>query len=100
MLCSELNPTSTKSAISVAALWHRCGSERFTKYEMAKIMAELLGRPTARLHADPNPPKGAPRPRDCRLDSSALERLCTGRRTVFRTAMAEILRGSAGSAQA
>jgi dTDP-4-dehydrorhamnose reductase len=56
-------------------VYHFAGPERFTKYEMARTMAEVLGIDGAMVQADNRPPAGAPRPKDCRLDGSRLEAL-------------------------
>jgi dTDP-4-dehydrorhamnose reductase len=56
-------------------LYHFAGAERFTKYGMACVMADILGIDRSLIHPDPHPPAGAPRPKDCRLDGSRLESL-------------------------
>lgn len=78
----------------VNGIWHWCGSERYTKYGQALMIGEILGLPTSHLRPDPNPPAGAPRPRDSRLDCSKLEQLGFGRRTPFRQALDVSLRES------
>jgi dTDP-4-dehydrorhamnose reductase len=70
---------------------HWSGSEPMTKYDMALAYAPLLGFDPARLVPDAAPPTGAPRPKDCHLDSSALERLGIGQRTPFADAFPAIL---------
>jgi S-adenosylmethionine synthetase len=75
-------------------IFHWCGDERFTKYQQAVLMGELLNISTSHLRPDPNPPSGAPRPHDCRLDCSLLESLGVGRRTAFREALGTVLRES------
>jgi dTDP-4-dehydrorhamnose reductase len=72
--------------------WHWCGEERLTKYEQALAIGEILGVATGHLRPSTGPPPGAPRPRDCRLDCSALEALGIGRRTPFRQALMVSLR--------
>lgn len=73
-------------------IFHWSGSEPMTKYEMALAFAPLLGFDPARLVPDATPPgAGAPRPKDCHLDASALERLGIGRRTPFAAAFPAIL---------
>lgn len=56
-------------------VYHFAGTERFTKYEMARIMAKILKMPETIVQADDRPPAGAPRPKDCRLDGSRLQAL-------------------------
>lgn len=72
-------------------IYHWCGPERFTKYEMALVMGGILGVSTAHLEPDPNPPVGAPRPRDCKLDTSALTSLHICHHTPFRDALHRVL---------
>lgn len=80
-------------------VFHWSGSEPMTKYDMALAFAPLLGFDPARLVPDARPPSdGAPRPKDCHLDSSALERLGIGRRTPFASAFPAILAPHLGRA--
>jgi dTDP-4-dehydrorhamnose reductase len=72
---------------TMAGIWHWCGNERYTKYGQAIVMGEILHIPTSHLRPDPDPPAGAPRPRDCQLDVSKLENLGLGRHTPFREAL-------------
>lgn len=72
-------------------VYHWCGPECFTKYEMALAMGEILGTSTSHLEPDPNPPGGAPRPRDCQLDTSALTTIGICHQTPFRDALKRIL---------
>ncbi len=76
---------------SLDGIFHWSGDEPMTKYDMARAFAPLLGFDPARLVPDAAPPPGAPRPKDCHLDSSALERLGIGQRTPFATALPAIL---------
>ena len=72
-------------------IFHWSGNEPTTKYGMALAFAPLLGFEPARLIPDPEPPKGAPRPKDAHLDTSDLERLGIGQRTPFASALPAIL---------
>ena len=74
-----------------SGIFHWSGSEPMTKYDMACAFAPLLSFDASRLVADPHPPAGAPRPKDCHLDSAALERLDIGQRTPFASAIPAIL---------
>ena len=67
--------------------FHWSADEPMTKYEIAQIMAEALDYPTSHLVPSTDPPAGAPRPRNCQLDCSDLERLGFGKRTPFRQAI-------------
>jgi dTDP-4-dehydrorhamnose reductase len=71
--------------------FHWSGAEPFTKYGMARVIAGILGVPEGVLQADGSPPPGAPRPKDCHLDCSELERLGMGRRSPFAPTIARIL---------
>jgi dTDP-4-dehydrorhamnose reductase len=82
-------------------VFHWSGGEPMTKYEMALAFAPLLGFDPARLIPDARPPSdGAPRPKDCHLDSSALERLGIGRRTPFAQTIPGILAPHLAAARA
>jgi len=74
-----------------SGLFHWSGNEPMTKYDMARTFARLLPFDPARLAPDNAPPAGAPRPKDCHLDSSALEALGIGQRTPFASALPAIL---------
>ncbi len=73
-------------------IYHFSGSEPFTKYEMAVVIAELCKLDASQLEADPNLPSGAPRPKNTHLDCSKLESLVDCRRTSFRDSIQESLR--------
>ncbi len=60
---------------SAGRIFHFAGGEALTKYEMARIIAPLIGAKTEDPVPDPQPPAGAPRPKDCRLDGAALAAL-------------------------
>jgi dTDP-4-dehydrorhamnose reductase len=57
------------------ALYLLSGDTAYTKYEMVVEIANVLGIDSSYLSPDPAPPSGAPRPKDCRLDTSALQRI-------------------------
>ena len=57
----------------------------------AQPPAQILGADPGMLVPDPRPPSGAPRPRDCHLDCSDLERLDIGQRTPFVAAITRLL---------
>jgi len=67
------------------------GRETFTKYEMVLIMAEALGIDPSFVVPDPSPPRGAPRPRDCRMDTSLLESLGYRQAIGFREGIADAI---------
>jgi dTDP-4-dehydrorhamnose reductase len=66
------------------------GDEPMTKFDIAERIARVL-RVEARLVAQTTPADSTPRPRDCHLDSGALEALGIGRRTRFDVAIAQVL---------
>lgn len=75
-----------------SGIFHWSGDEPMTKYDMACAFARLLPFDPARLVPDNAPPaSGAPRPKDCHLDSSALESLGIGQRTPFASALPALL---------
>ena len=71
--------------------YHWSGTDHFTKFGMGRIIAKILAINPGTLVSDPRPPSGAPRPKNCHLDCSDLERLNIGQRTPFAQAMTKIL---------
>jgi len=59
----------------VGGTYHVAGAEQITKYGMARVIAKDLGVDEQLIQSDPNPPPGAPRPKDCCLDASRLRAL-------------------------
>ncbi len=60
----------------LAGTFHWSGSEPMTKLDMGRVTAELLGVDTTLLKGSGAPANGSePRPKDCHLDRSALEKL-------------------------
>ncbi len=72
LIAGQLMQASSEVA---GGIYHFASGEQFTKYGMALVIAKELALPTHLIHPDPNPPSGAPRPRDCRLDASRLNSL-------------------------
>lgn len=64
-----------KGAPDAGGVYHFSSGEQFTKYGMALVIAQVLGADASLIQPDPNPPAGAPRPKDCRLDASRLAAL-------------------------
>jgi dTDP-4-dehydrorhamnose reductase len=60
---------------AIAGIAHYSAKERFTRYSLCEAFAAALDKPIDHIKSDPNPPAGAPRPYDCALDTSKLERL-------------------------
>ncbi len=42
------------------------GGRAYTKYTISLLIGEILGQSTEHLEPDPDPPRGAPRPKDCK----------------------------------
>jgi S-adenosylmethionine synthetase len=72
--------------------YHWSADEPYTKYEMAKVMAPIVGASVDTILADDRPPSGAPRPKDSHLDCSHLESLNIGSRSSFRRNIEAILK--------
>lgn len=72
-------------------IYQLSGRETLTKYEMVLVMAEALGLDHSLIFPDPSPPKGAPRPQDCRMDTGLLEDMGYRQSVGFRQGIAEAL---------
>ena len=81
----------TQEVHPVGGIYHFAGAEQITKYGMALVIAKALGADLHLIEADPNPPAGAPRPKDCRLDSSRLVSLGFAPRIRFADGIREAL---------
>ena len=81
----------TQEVHPVGGTYHFAGAEQITKYGMALVIAKALGADLHLIEADPNPPAGAPRPKDCRLDSSRLVSLGFAPRIRFADGIREAL---------
>lgn len=77
---------------SIKGVFHWSGPDCMTNYQMATSMAELFNVPSDHLVADKEPAKGAPRPYNSQLDSSALEQMGIGRKTLFRDGIVRALK--------
>ncbi len=73
------------------ALYLLSGDTAFTKYEMVVEMAKALGIDSSYLSPDAAPPKGAPRPKDCRMDTAALARIGFVQRKAFAREIAALV---------
>lgn len=81
-----------KTADKVCGIFNYSASERFTRYQLVQYFGQLQGVSTDHITRDPNPPKGAPRPYDCQLDTSKLSALgLAAPCTPFDVACREIL---------
>lgn len=77
--------------LSAGGIYHFAGHQAMTKYGMACVIAQALNLDPALIQPDPNPPPGAPRPKDCRLDPSRLEALGFTPRIAFSEGVRESL---------
>jgi dTDP-4-dehydrorhamnose reductase len=69
------------------------GPETLTKYEMALVMARILGVDAELILPDPSRPAGAPRPKDCRMDTSLLAAIGYVPQIPFEKGIAAVLEG-------
>ncbi len=67
------------------------GPVAYTKYEMLMIIAKTLGMDASFAAPDAAPPLGAPRPRDCRMDTTLIEALGYKPRVDFKSGIADAL---------
>jgi len=75
----------------LSGIYHFSGNQPYTKYEMAKIMAEIFGYFDQHLIADDKTPIGAIRPKNCHLDDKELRKLIPIHLTDFSTAIKNVL---------
>ena len=75
---------------SVTGVMHWSSDEPMTKFDIAQRLAQVLNI-DARITAQQTPIDATPRPRDCHLNSDALEVLKIGQRTPFDTAIRTVL---------
>lgn len=87
-ICVELAEKQFQDS-SVKGIYQWCGFESLTKYQMVKIMAEVLGMTAEHLIGDPNPSVGAPRPYNTQLCRKKLESLGIGKHTNFKDGVKE-----------
>jgi len=67
------------------------GPVAYTKYEMLMIMAQTLGMDASFAAPDAAPSKGAPRPKDCRMDTTLIEALGYKPSVDFESGIADAL---------
>lgn len=68
---------------TLKSIFHWCGSESLTKFEMTKIIAEVFSVPYTHISADNEPSTGAPRPKNTQLNCEKLKALGIGQHTPF-----------------
>jgi len=69
------SPALSAPAAGQLPIFQLSGPRPFTKYEMLMSMARALGMDASFARPNAAPPAGAPRPKDCRMDTSAIESL-------------------------
>lgn len=89
---AQANNPDTLAAFGAFPRFLLSGFPSYTKYDMVNIMAGALGLDASHIQPDPNPPKGAPRPRDCRMDTSRLESLGWKQRKMLTEEIGPILK--------
>jgi len=72
-------------------IYHWSGDEAFTKYEMAKIMAEILDLDVSKVEGKQPSKDALPRPQDCHLDKTRIHNLAIEYQTPFKQAIREII---------
>jgi dTDP-4-dehydrorhamnose reductase len=77
---------------ALSGTWHWSGPDVLTKYDMARIMADVLELGGAdNLVACHDVPAGAARPQNCQLDTTVLYLMGIGRKTFFKDGIALVL---------
>lgn len=59
----------------LSGIFHYSSDDCLTRFTIAQLIAELVRLPTDHITRDANPPPGAPRPRDAKLDCGRLKAL-------------------------
>ena len=78
---------------TLSGTWHWSGNEAMTKYDMVKVMADVLSQSINHITPLSEPADDVPRPYDCALDTQVLQAMGIGRHTPFATGIAKVLRG-------
>ncbi|UYV80676.1 MAT2B [Cordylochernes scorpioides] len=69
---------------TIRGIYHWCGDEGLTKWDMVQLMGTEFGKSTAHLTPCATPSPDVPRPRDTQLQRSRLEALGIGQHTPFQ----------------
>ncbi|XP_039299395.1 methionine adenosyltransferase 2 subunit beta-like isoform X2 [Nilaparvata lugens] len=81
-ICFQLAGAKNKDT-HLKGIFHWCGNEVFTKYQMVVKMSEVFGLPMDHLTADKSVTSSVTRPFDTQLDTSRLVQLGFGQHTPF-----------------
>ena len=71
----EQSVTEIAAGEKFSGIYHWSGDTACTRYGLAKLVAEACGLPADHLSGDPAPLYAEPRPHNCRLDRSRLEKM-------------------------
>lgn len=81
-VCCQLCDQKIKNP-SLKSVFHWCGTEPLTKYEMTKKIAFVFSIPDSHVLPDNEPSSGAPRPKNTQLSCEKLKSLGIGQYTPF-----------------
>lgn len=90
LVCRQMAEHSLQNP-TWSGTFHWSNDEHFTKFAIAKIIAELFDLPSGHLVGKKEPSAGAKRAVNCRLDCSDLKALGFGRTTPFRVGIKQEL---------
>jgi S-adenosylmethionine synthetase len=71
--------------------YHWSGNQPFTKYEIAKVIADIFNLDISHVFPITAPSGGAPRPHNCQLDTTDLEKIKIGQRTEFKKTIKKVI---------
>jgi dTDP-4-dehydrorhamnose reductase len=71
---------------------HFSGNQAYTKFQMARVMCDIMNIPEQKIQPQDTPAPGATRPQNAHLDCSLLESLGIGRHTDFAEGAADSIR--------
>ena len=71
---------------------HFSGNQAYTKFQMARLMCDIMNIPGRRIEPEDTPAPGATRPQNAHLDCSLLESLGIGKHTDFARGIADSIR--------
>jgi len=88
--CRKLCERKTKFC-GFGGTWHFSSEETFTKYTIVKLLGDLIAHDTSHITSSTNPPSGDPRPRDCKLDTTAMQLMGFVKLRNFRESLPPII---------
>uniref|UniRef100_A0A1B6EB48 Methionine adenosyltransferase 2 subunit beta n=1 Tax=Clastoptera arizonana TaxID=38151 RepID=A0A1B6EB48_9HEMI len=75
----------------LSGIFHWCGDEKLTKYEMVMKMSEVFNLPHSHISANLNPGTSTVRPKDTELDKTTVKKLGFGKHTLFEVGIRQVL---------